>query len=93
MAIDKDTRDDFWDIEKLLPKKRHSILAPFSTKPKVKTVQIDSQSESNESDSSQRTVLTATKADDARSRTVKYKIDDGLIRAVSIIKMKILSCF
>ena len=87
MAIDKDTRDDFWDIEKLLPKKRHSILAPFSTKPKVKTVQIDSQSESNESDSSQRTVLTATKADDARSRTVKYKIDDGLIRAVSIIKM------
>ena len=36
-----DEKDDFWDLDKLVPKKRSASLSPFTTKPTVKDYYVD----------------------------------------------------
>ena len=47
----KEEKDDFWDLDKLMPKKKGATLSPFVTKPTVRDYSADApKSASNETD-------------------------------------------
>ena len=75
-----DFRDDFWDIEKLVPKKK-TVLSPFSTKPK--TVLLSDSEEQPQKNPN--TSLTLPQQEN-KSETITYDNAKGLIRNVTITK-------
>ena len=75
-----DFRDDFWDIEKLVPKKKNSM-SQFSTKPKTVLVSVSGESSSEKRD----TTLTLP-CEQGVNESLSYTVDKGLIRKVSILK-------
>lgn len=81
MLFDKNEKDDFWDVEKLLPKKK-STLTPFSTKEKT----VDYNVPGEKAEKKGTTVLSYKNEKETSSDSVSYKIDGGLIRSVTIKK-------
>ncbi len=77
MSID---RDDFWDIDKLIPKRKNSI-STFSTKEKTVEHNISSLDESKDVES---TKLTLSGADESISNETVYTFSEGLLRSVKI---------
>lgn len=75
-----DHKDDFWDIEKLIPKKK-STVSPFSTKPKTVTVSISEDTPSTNND----TILTIRQTA-MKSEVLSYENEKGLIKNVTITK-------
>ncbi|MBO7304476.1 MAG: TerB N-terminal domain-containing protein [Clostridia bacterium] len=75
-----DNRDDFWDIDKLLPKRRNSRAVPFSTK--EKTVEYKAFSDAKSPDTSDNK-LTLTRGVREAEETV-YTFTGGLVRSVKI---------
>ena len=75
-----DIKDDFWDIEKLLPKKK-STLSTFATK--TKTVEYTVSGEEGGESSQNKLTLTSAKGE-AESET--YKIENGFIKAITITR-------
>lgn len=75
-----DFRDDFWDIEKLIPKKK-STVAPFSTKPKSVEVSIAEEEKAENAE----TKLTLSHVE-SKNELVSYEVNAGLLRKVSITK-------
>ena len=83
----EEKKDDFWDLYKLLPKKKRSILTPFSTKEKTFIYEIKS------SDG----ILHNSLAESDKSLTLgenaqalgeeEYVFSDGIVRNVKIKKM------
>ncbi len=71
--------DDFWDIDKLLPKKK-KIIAPFSTREKTATVTVEGESGGNS-----QTKLTLERPSESSERTVR-NYTDGFVRSVSITR-------
>ncbi len=78
MPFDK---DEFWDIDKLLPKKK-STLSPFSTK--EKTVEYKISGEENKDNTE--TALTSVKAEQIKEEKndAVYVFDEGFIKKVTI---------
>lgn len=74
-----DERDAFWDIEKLIPKKKNSI-PPFSTKEKTVDYIIGGDSEQNRENNK----LTLPACSHEQKESVTYKYEDGFIRSVTI---------
>ncbi len=81
--MSKNERDDFWDVEKLLPKKSRPTLPPFSTKEKVFEVQIPEKEDSASGSDGKSTTLTISK-DGTAADEIKYSLSDGLVRSVTI---------
>ena len=84
--ISEEKKDDFWDLDKLLPKKRHSILAPFSTDKKVVTHEIVSENGNaakESADCDKRLTLSAKE----EGSEEEYEYSDGLVRKVKIKKI------
>lgn len=80
-------KDDFWDIEKLVPKKRHSILAPFSTKEKVATVKINSDADTDQVKNGNTRLTLNLDESKKDEKSEKYELSYGLIRSVTIRKI------
>lgn len=78
MPFDK---DDFWDVEKLLPKKK-STLSPFSTK--EKTVEYNISGEEKKADTD--TMLTSISNEQTKEEKGAdvYVFDEGFIKKVTI---------
>lgn len=74
-----DKRDDFWDIEKLIPKKKSS-LATFSTKEKTVDFIIAGDTEKNKDNN--KLTLNSLPHEDEKSFT--YKCESAFIRTVTI---------
>lgn len=72
-------KDDFWDVEKLLPKKK-SILSPFSTK--EKTVEFTIPGTEGKKDGN--TNLTEALAVREENGSMTYTYSEGFIRSVTI---------
>ena len=76
-------KDDFWDIEKLLPKKK-STLSPLSTKEKTVEFKIPGEEKSTASD----TTLTSVPSESERTKESTgnevYNFDEGFIKKVTI---------
>lgn len=72
-------RDDFWDIEKLLPKKK-STLSPFSTK--EKTLEFTVPGTENKTNANNH--LTEAAYTREESGSVTYTYGEGFIRSVTI---------
>ena len=96
MAIDKNDRDDFWDIDKLVPKKR-GTLSTFASSDPARDVEISSVTDPTKKDHEQSRVEDNTRRPEserqlgdlaARSTSVEelsYIPDgDGLIKSVRI---------
>ena len=74
-------KDDFWDIEKLIPKKKQT-LSTFSTKPKPTLITLSSEEDNKQK---AETALTMPQNDGSRE-VFSYETDSGLVRKVSITK-------
>jgi len=72
---------DFWDIEKLIPKKKQT-LSTFSTKPKTTLITLSSEEDNKQK---AETALTMPQNDGSRE-VFSYETDSGLVRKVSITK-------
>lgn len=74
-------RDDFWDIEKLIPKKK-STVSPFSTKEKVVEYRIFGEENKDNAE----TTLTAVKPEQIKEEKNDdvYVFDEGFIKKVTI---------
>lgn len=75
-----DIRDDFWDIDKLIPKKKTKI-PPFSTKPK--TVLISEGEDAPEKNPD--TALTLIRTEE-KNEVITYGYEKGLIKRVKITR-------
>lgn len=75
-----DYKDDFWDIEKLVPKKKNTV-STFSTKPKTVTVSVSEDAPHKNYD----TLLTMQPTE-MKSEVVSYGNEKGLIKNVTITK-------
>ena len=78
MSFDK---DDFWEIDKLLPKKK-STLSPFSTKEKSVEFVIPGEGKPTSSDTAL-TSISAVGAKEERGKEV-YSFNEGFIKKVTI---------
>jgi len=74
-------RDDFWDIEKLIPKKKNNIL-PFSTKEKTVDYVIPGERE----ECAENNKLTVPVSSANEKECITYKYESGFIRTVTINK-------
>ena len=74
-----DKRDDFWDIEKLIPKKKNN-LQPFSTKEKTVDFFIAGESAAEKENNK----LTVTENTRDAKESVTYKYESGFVRSVTI---------
>ena len=74
-------KDDFWDIEKLLPKKK-STLSPFSTK--EKTVEFKIPGEEKEPDSDTALTLIPSERTKEEDGNKVYVFNEGFIKKVTI---------
>ena len=74
-------KDDFWDIEKLIPKKKSNVSA-FSTKEKTVDYVVDGEVSEKKSD---KTVLTSLR-DREESSLQTYTYDSGFVRSVTITR-------
>lgn len=92
--IDKnEEKDDFWNIEKLIPKKKSPTLSPFATRPMVKEVSIDSPTldkavETHDTDTrmQDRKLTTITSSEYGEERI--YYPQNTLIKQISVKKYK-----
>ena len=75
-----DYKDDFWDIEKLVPKKKNTV-STFFTKPKTVTVSVSEDAPHKNYD----TLLTMQPTE-MKSEVVSYGNEKGLIKNVTITK-------
>jgi hypothetical protein len=76
----KDDKDDFWDVSRLVPKKK-SAVPPFSTKEKLVTVTI-----SGDEPSSEGTMLTRPENIEGTEEIVR-EYDNGFIKEVKITRL------
>ena len=76
-----DYRDDFWDLEKLIPKKKNT-LSPFSTKEKTVTFTVAGETDKKNHESTLLTELYNRE----ESGSACYNRNDGFIRSVTITR-------
>ncbi len=81
MTFDNNEKDDFWDVEKLLPKKKSVPMRPFSTKEKVADVTIEADGAPDTGAEGRRLTVSSESEDGGRR---VYTFDGGFIRSVSI---------
>ena len=79
MFFDKDEKDDFWDVEKLIPKKKKTIY-PFSTKEKTVDFTVAGEGERD----TEKTKLTNMPTVSEDENSTAYTLNSGLIRRVRI---------
>lgn len=72
-------RDEFWKIDKLVPKKK-STMTSFSTKPKTVEYSVPTESRNN----NERFKLTVTDGAAERKADFVYSPDSGLIKSVTV---------
>ena len=83
MSFDRKDMDDFWDISKLIPKKKPT-LTPFATKAQVADVVISGYTEEPKKPSGDaRTKLTLDRSAETKE---SYEYSDGLVKRVSITR-------
>ena len=75
-----DVKDDFWDIEKLLPKKR-SALTSFSTK--ARTVEFTVSGDESQKNGQNKITLPNSSGE---VQTETYKLEKGFIKSVTITR-------
>ena len=85
-------KDEFWDLDKLIPKKKTATLSPFASRPTVSDYtspapSIDSSAADNDKDSSEERKLTidCQKASDGLSERVYYP-ENTLIKRITVKK-------
>ncbi len=83
-------KDDFWDIDKLVPKKKHSSLSPFATKSSVVEYHIEAENDlkntSSVRDAEDRKLsFDSIKQESTAKRTIYYP-ENSLIKSVTISK-------
>ena len=76
-----DIKDDFWDLSRLVPKKK-TVVAPFSTKEKTVAVNVDGVDEKS---NSQTKLTVSSSVSDSESRIVEY--NKGFIKNVTITRL------
>ncbi len=88
--IDKsEEKDDFWDLEKIVPKKKNATLSPFASRPTVSDYSVKLEEEDNVDKRAEERKLnfvaptTVEESDD----TVYYPVDT-LIKSITIKKYK-----
>ncbi len=80
-------QDDFWDIEKLLPRKRSS-LSPFATKPMTADITIEPKEPASPNESKERTRLTVLGEKKRETEDTTYTPSGGLIKSITVKKYK-----
>lgn len=82
MFSGKDDKDEFWNIEKLIPRKKGTA-SPFSTGIKTVEVRIDGEEKTEKS----KNTITVLTTDTGECETVSYERSEGLIKSVKIRRM------
>ena len=89
-------KDDFWDLDKLVPKKKIARLSPFVTKPTVSdyTVsvgRVDSDEQNqNEKRAEERKLTQIASATVSCEDTETYYPENSLIKSITIKKLLLL---
>lgn len=83
MSFDRKDMDDFWDISKLVPKKKPT-LTPFVTKPRVSDVIISGEAkEEKDTGDTSRTKLTFERSAETKE---SYEYSESLVKCVTITR-------
>ena len=89
-----DDRDDFWDLDKLMPKKKSATLSPFVTKPTVSDYSADvpkddrtASSASNERAEERKLTFAPTGAS-SETKDKTYYPENTLIKSITVKKYK-----
>ena len=83
MSFDRKDMDDFWDISKLVPKKKPT-LTPFVTKPRVSDVIISGEAkEEKDTGDTSRTKLTFERSAETKE---SYEYSESLVKRVTITR-------
>ena len=92
MSFDKrnDEKDDFWDLEKLIPKKKSASLSPFATKPAVRDYSVELPESKQSADTVARPSgelrLSGERAEYGEEKT--YYPENTLIKSITVRKYK-----
>ncbi|MBR7117357.1 MAG: TerB N-terminal domain-containing protein [Clostridia bacterium] len=84
---DRDSRDDFWDIEKLIPKRNTARLSPFATDtPVVDYAPAEEVKRRDERDEAERRLTEVSRGVRSTDDSTYYPTDMGLIKRVTVKK-------
>ncbi len=83
MAPNNDDRDGFWDIEKLLPRKKDVPMRPFSTKEKLTELTVSADAPTDKGYDRRLTFIPDA---DSEAKTLTYTLNGGFIRSVTITR-------
>ena len=85
----KDEKDDFWDLEKLVPRKK-TTLSPFATRPVVREHTVDThtpESTGNSSRTDTERKLSLDSSAHRRTEDITYYPENSLIKSVTVKKI------
>ena len=87
-------KDDFWDLDKLVPKKKNAKLSPFVTKPTVTDYSVDSpedksaKSYASDARAEERKLTDATLKSFAKTNDKVYYPENTLIKSITVKKFQ-----
>ncbi len=91
-----DERDGFWDIEKLIPKKKTSSLSPFATRPMTSEHIIEAKNEADKhlkieseekSNTDERRLTFALMKKEGKAESVVYHPENSLIKSITVRRL------
>ena len=89
-----DEKDDFWDLDKLMPKRKSATLSPFVTKPTVADYSADvpksdiPPTADVEKRAEERKLTTVLTKESAESDDIVYYPENSLIKSITVKKYK-----